>query len=155
MDESPDFKQGVAALHKAVSFLARREHSQAELRWKLAARSYSDKEVEEVLQRLVEKGLQSDQRFTESYVQSRFNRGHGPEKIAMELGQKGIDILQIEEILYSGEFDWCELVAEVYRKKFADKPAPDYKEKVKRSRFLRQRGFSGEQIQSVLGDFNA
>ncbi len=154
MDEPSDFGQGVTALHKAVSFLARREHSRAELKWKLAARDYSDKEIEETLRRLSEKGLQSDRRFAESYAQSRFSRGHGPEKIAMELEQKGIDALQIDEVLHSEKFDWHELAAAVYRKKFSDKPVSGWKEKAKRSRFLRQRGFSNEHIQAVLGDFN-
>ncbi len=152
MGKPAGFRQGFTVLHKAVSLLARREHSRQELRHKLAARDYSDKEIEQALQRLVEKGLQSDRRFAESYAQSRFECGYGPLKIAMQLEQRGIDVMQIEEILSSREFDWCGLAARVYQKKFADRLPLDYSEKAKRSGFLRQRGFSGEQIRSVFGD---
>lgn len=154
MGRPVDCRQGVTALHKAVGFLARREHSRKELRHKLAARNYGDKEIEQALQRLMEKGLQSDRRFAEACVRSWFERGHGPLKIAVQLEQKGIDAMQIEEVLNSGKFDWCGLAAGVYRKKFADKPPSDYREKARRSRFLRQRGFPDEQIQSAFSAFN-
>lgn len=153
MEEMLDVEHGITALQKAVSFLARREHSQAELRWKLSSREYTEEEIEEALQRLIEKDLQSDLRFAEAYVQSRYRRGHGPVKIGMELGQKGVDGSLIEDVLNSEEFDWYELANEAYQKKFGGKPVSNYQEKAKRSRFLHQRGFSSEQIQAVFDDF--
>lgn len=60
--------------------------------------------------------MQSDERFAESYMRSRINRGHGPLKIAMELGQRGINEQLIAAILYSGEYDWFDLCRQAGKK---------------------------------------
>jgi regulatory protein len=138
------------ALQRAVGFLSRREHSQQELRYKLSEREYTEDEIEAALQRLIENGLQSDERFVESYVESRYQRGHGPYKISAELKQRGVEESLIDQGLYSNQIDWYEQVVQVYQKKYANKPAGDYKEQAKRSRFLQQRGFSSEQIQHAM-----
>lgn len=138
------------ALQKAVEILARREHSQHELRYKLASKDYDDEEIEGALQRLLEKGLQSDERFTESYIASRYQRGQGPYKITAELKQRGVDESLIDSCINAERFDWFELAKEAYLKKYSDKPVADFNEKAKRSRFLQQRGFTGEQVQYAL-----
>ena len=138
------------ALQRAVGFLARREHSQHELRWKLSGRDYSEEEIKSALQRLIEKGLQSDERFTQAYIESRHQRGHGPFKIAAELKQRGVDEALVEQLINSEDFDWFEHALQVYQKKYAGKPFTDYKDQAKRSRFLQQRGFSSEHIQYAI-----
>ena len=42
------------------------------------------------IKELIEDGLLSDERFAESYFQSRKNRGHRPLRIRNELKQKGV-----------------------------------------------------------------
>lgn len=152
-DESPQSERpehSETALQKAVSYLARREHSQSELRWKLSSRGYDEIEIEEALERLVDQGLQSDERFAEAFVQMRYQRGSGPYKINMELNQKGVDETTVEQALNSDEFDWFELARSVYEKKYRGKGFSNYQEKAKRSRFLQSRGFSSEQIQYAI-----
>ena len=75
---------------KAMDLLARREHSEQELRRKLKTRDYDADEIDEVLRGLKQDHLLSDERFTEVYVNHRFNAGVGPLKIRYELRQKGI-----------------------------------------------------------------
>ncbi len=146
--ERPEHSE--TALQKAVSYLARREHSQSELRWKLSSKGYDEIEVEEALERLIEQGLQSDERFAEAFVQARYQRGHGPYKISMELNQKGVDESTAEQALNLKKFDWFELAQSVYEKKYRGKVFSDYKEKAKRSRFMQSRGFSSEQISYAI-----
>ena len=74
----------------ALDFLARREHSEHELRQKLKSRDHDSDAVDAVLQQLKDERLQSDERFTESYVNHRFNAGSGPLKIRHELRQRGM-----------------------------------------------------------------
>ncbi|MDH3859297.1 MAG: recombination regulator RecX, partial [Gammaproteobacteria bacterium] len=74
----------------AMDLLARREHSEHELRQKLKARGHDADAIDEVLQGLKQDHLLSDARFTEAYVSHRFNAGVGPLKIRYELRQKGI-----------------------------------------------------------------
>jgi RecX family. len=46
--------------------------------------------------------------------------------------------------------DWFEVLDQVYRKKYAEDSLKNYAERIKRSRFLLQRGFSGEMIRKFL-----
>ena len=92
---------------KAMDLLARREHSEQELRNKLKLREYDVDTIEDSLSVLKQEGLQSDRRFCESYVNHRVNAGIGPVKIRFELRQKGIAELLADEFLepLSGEWD--------------------------------------------------
>jgi regulatory protein len=138
------------ALQRAVGFLSRREHSRHELRWKLSERDYAEEEIEAALERLIQKGLQSDERFAEAYITSRVQRGHGPYKITAELKQRGVEEGLISQLMIGETPDWFEHALNVYKKKYAGKPVADFKDRAKRSRFLQQRGFSSEQIQYAL-----
>ncbi len=94
--------------------------------------------------------MQSDRRFTESFVQQRYNKGHGPLKIEQELKQRGVDATLISECLYQAEFDWQQLAVETREKKFGVEIPRDYQKKAKQSRFLYSRGFTSEQISQLL-----
>jgi len=84
---------------KAMDLLARREHSEQELRQKLKSREYAYDAIEEAVQSLLRDGLLSDERFTESYVNHRYNAGMGPVKIRYELRQKGVSDALAEEYI--------------------------------------------------------
>ena len=142
------------ALQRAVGFLARREHSLYELRGKLSRRDYPEEEIDAALQRLLAKGLQSDERFTQAYLQSRQLSGLGPYKVIAELKRRGVDEALVDQVMRKQDFDWYQHAVQVYQKKYADTPVSDYKERAKRSRFLQQRGFSSEQIQHAIGNFD-
>ena len=138
------------ALQKAVDFLARREHSQYELTQKLTAKGYSADDIEQALNRLLERGLQSDERFAEAFVTTRYQRGQGPYKIRAELMHKGIDESLVDQVLGDGQYDWYQQASMVYQKKYGNKPLDDYRDRMKRSRFLQQRGFTAEHIEHAM-----
>ena len=137
-------------LQRACDFLARREHSRKELKFKLARACENNSLIDELLDKLSDEGLQSDERFTESFVHYRVNKGQGPIKIEQELYQRGVDPEVISAYLYSGSIDWLELAEEVRIKKFGKAVPGDYQNKAKQSRFLYSRGFSGELINQIL-----
>ncbi len=138
------------ALQQAYDCLARREHSRKELAHKLA-RCCADAEViEALLMMLVNKGLQSDERFTESFVHHNINKGQGPNKIAQALRQRGIEQCLIEQYLTSEAIDWLSLAAAARVKKYGEAIPVGYKNKARQSRFLYSRGFSSEQISQLL-----
>src|SRR5690606_36486940 len=87
-------------LQRACDFLARREHSRKELKYKLARSCEDESLIDELLAKLSEEGLQSDERFTESFIHHRVNKGHGPIKIEQELYQRGIEKEVINTFLY-------------------------------------------------------
>ena len=75
---------------KIMDFLSRREHSSKEIFQKMSQRVESKELLEDSINELVEDGLLSDERFAESYFQSRKNRGFGPLRIKNELIQRGV-----------------------------------------------------------------
>lgn len=141
-------------LSKAMYLLARREHSIHELTSKLTKKAYSQQFIEQAISYLLENNLLSDDRFTESYVRSRQNKGVGPQKIKMELREKGIGDLLIEQYLLESSSVWYEIAENEYKKKYRAKPASDYNTWVKQARFLQSRGFTNNHIYQVLGEPN-
>lgn len=134
----------------AMNYLARREHSRAELAQKLNAKFSDDAEfVQDVLHKLIEDGLQSDERFAENYLRYRANRGYGPNRIRQELKQKGISENMIALTIEQADIDWYQLVEQQFNKKFPN-PEKDMRAKSKQQKFLLYRGFTHGQIQDLL-----
>jgi regulatory protein len=136
----------------AMNLLARREHSTQELRDKLLARGFEDDDIAPALQTLSREGLLSDERFTESFIHSRMQRGSGPVKIRAELRQRGVADEVITDWLDERDRVWLERAESVRCKKFGSALPVDYKEKARQARFLQYRGFSAEHTRQVLRD---
>lgn len=138
----------------SVGLLARREHSARELAGKLRVRGFAPQVIESVLERLVMERLQSDERFVEVYLRQRSEKGYGPQRIAAELGERGIDDGLISagfrQAEADGEIDWFERAEMVYARKYGERPIEDMKEKAKRLRFMQYRGFTHEQIAAAI-----
>lgn len=132
---------------RALGYLARREHSRAELRRKLAAHAESAEMLDGLLDEL-EKGRQlSDKRYAEARVMVRSGR-YGNGRLAQELRQAGVDDESIGLALASGEDEMARCRA-VWQKKFGVLPG-SLPERMKQERFLQYRGFSRESIRQVL-----
>jgi regulatory protein len=132
--------------YSAMNLLAMREHSAHELRAKLSKKFDRPDWVISEVDKLKVDGLQSDERFTEAYVNMRLRQGKGALVIRMELKEKGISDELINKYL-SGDCDWNELALRAYLKKFGSTGMADMKEKSRRMRFLSSRGFSSANIQ--------
>ena len=136
-------------LAKGVYLLGMREHSVQEMTDKLTARSDAVDVVLAVIDELLENTYLSNERFSESYVRSRRNKGFGPVKIRVELKTKGISGRLASEHLQAESPEWIDVAREQYKKKYRSK-AENYKEWTKRARFMQSRGFTMEHIQAVL-----
>ena len=134
----------------ALNLLARREHSRQELLNKLQQRFAVDISlIENEIALLSEQGFQSDARLAEVFLRSRAGRGQGPLKIRAELKNKGVDNTTIEEVFTDYNMDWIAGIKAVVQKQFGDTPPANAKERARRIRFLQQRGFSFDQINSL------
>ncbi len=131
---------------RAIYLLAQREHSAFELRKKLTKAEFEDAEIENVLQQLIEKNLQSDRRYTEAYINSRSNRGFGLQRIRQELTQRGVNADDIQSVLATLEIDWFALATKARHKRFGEQKPDDFNDRAKQQRFLYYRGFTHEQI---------
>lgn len=142
----------------AIRLLARREYSRAELTQRLLSREHSAEAIAACLDELASEGLQSDTRFSQSFLRSRVARGQGPLKVRVELERRGVErslvATTLAEAEREGEVDWFELACEVLARRFSqggDTP----RERARRERFLASRGFNFEQIRHALERLDA
>lgn len=137
----------------AFDILSRREHTRLELTRKLKAKDFTDSEIEEILEYLAKEGLQSDERYAESYVHMRRKRGFGPLKIKLELQQRGVSSELVETYVEFNDEIWLDTACQAYEKKFGVKLLDTANERAKRMRFLQSRGFTGDIIQKTFDSF--
>ena len=141
-------KSSVSAYDKALSLLARREHSARELKSKLARKGLDAAESASALADLQAKDFQSDARFGEMLVRSRIVQGYGPRWIIAELKTHGIAEAKARALIDAAEPDWPALVRDLVRRRYGAKTA-SLAERVKRAYFLLRRGFDAATVQSA------
>ena len=141
------------ARNSAMRLLARREHSRAELRGKLVGRGFENDSVEELLQGLEDQDLLSDERFAMSLIASRAETGYGPNRIGLELRNRGVSEELAREALAKAEVDWEERVTDQVARKFGSDPAQTFPEWARRARYLERRGFGQDAIRLAIGNF--
>ena len=129
---------------KIMDFLSRREHSSREILNKMSNRVESKEMLLDSIKELIEDGLLSDERFAESYFQSRKNKGYGPLRIRNELKQRGIG----DQLFFtlSNEVNWHKYALEALRKKINGDLPTETKYVLKLKRFLNYRGFDFQDI---------
>lgn len=134
----------------AINYLARREHSIGEIRTKLMEKGFTIEDIEPVIERLLAENLLSEERYAESYCRTRSSKGFGPVAIRHELQMKNIDDFIIEKALSSLDIDWTAQLQQVFDKKFSSANHLDLKEKAKCWRYLSYKGYTSDQINSIL-----
>ncbi len=129
---------------RALSFLARREHSRVELQRKLAAHAQEGEDVGAILDDLAAKGSLSDARFAEQVARAKVRR-YGPVKLAHYLKSRGVEAEAVAAGLAAAGQDGVASLEQVWRSRFRDLPANE-REKARQVRFLLGRGFRTEEI---------
>ncbi len=147
-DEAPALSRLIR--RKALDLLARREHAVLEMRHKLCRKGYDEEQVDVVLAKLASEGLISDERFTASFVSMHVECGAGPLRIRAALKQRGVSDELIADALDAHAADWRDLVRAAWQKRFAGHYPQDHKERARQARFLQQRGFTMDQIGTLL-----
>ena len=133
-----------------MDFLARREHSRLELYQKLKQRQFEPDVINSELNKLLDEGLQSDERFAEAFLRSRIDKGKGPNIILSELSQRGIDELLVSNVIASiTDEEWNDLAYEAMNKKLRNEAELDYDKQLKLMKFLSNRGFTRSQIEKA------
>jgi regulatory protein len=134
---------------RGLSMLARREHSQRELRARLEYGGYDEAEAEEAIKRLGDQNYQDDERFAEMLLRARIAHGYGPARIRAELRAHGLAQAAIDALIKSAEVDWNTLALGQLRRKYGSKPAADHAERGRRAQFLSRRGFTADTVRTV------
>ncbi len=140
------------ARETAVRLLARREHSTDELRRKLKRRGYGQATIDEVVSRLSTAESVSDERFAESFVRVRSERGQGPLRIRADLRNRGVPDVLVDEVLTTTSEFWLERANRARVKRFGDVAPATRDDWNRQARFLAQRGFPADLIYRALGE---
>ena len=135
---------------RAMDALARREQTRKELERRLLRVGFALETVTDTLDALAAEGLQSDTRFAEAFISSRFRQGKGPVRIWSELSQRGFDRSAIAAALEQSGYDWFALAVEVRAQRFGDAAPEDFKARARQLQFLAYRGFDSEQAQAAV-----
>lgn len=149
MKSTPDASE---LRERALSLLARREHSRAEITRKLGQAGFASDDIAPLLDEFEQKNWLSDQRFAESYVADHRARA-GSVKLAYDLRQRGVRDDVIEAVLDDNRDSELERAREVWQKKFGAPPA-DAGEKARQMRFLQSRGFTSDVIRRAIAHGN-
>jgi regulatory protein len=132
--------------HKLTRLLSRREHSQTELRKKLADLELDRDLVDDTIAQFAKKDIQSDIRYAEAVIRGAYRKGKGPVFIERTLHNHDIDFQLVRALIKDDSFNWFESSKAVRVKRFGDELPADWTYKQKQMRFLQYRGFTQEQI---------
>jgi regulatory protein len=133
---------------RAMRFLARREHSRAELARKLVPLAAEGEDIDALLDDLSGKGWLSDARYAELAVRSKARR-FGPLKVAYQLRAKGVGDEVIEIAFAKAGAEGAANLERVWRSRFSTAPE-DPRERGRQVRFLQGRGFPLDDILRFL-----
>ncbi|MFS2225365.1 regulatory protein RecX [Pantoea sp. B65] len=166
-ETTTDRNQYARLLDRAMRILAMRDHSEAEFRQKLTlsmqrSARFRQEEIPEIAEEDIEKVVAwcyqhdwlDDNRFAERFVASRSRKGYGPQRIRMELGQKGIGRELIDTAFDAAAIDWSAQAFAIAERKFGLPFPTDWKEKAKVQRYLLSKGFFMEDIQAIFRNFD-
>lgn len=135
-----------------MNFLARREHSRAELARKLVSHGEPD-EVEALLDQLEQEKLLSNSRYVEMLAHARSGK-HGSLRLKADLRAKGVPDSEMAAALEAARTLDLAAARAVWQKKFGA-PANDAAERARQFRFLAGRGFPVDVIARVIGGIDS
>jgi len=135
---------------RALGYLARREYSRQELGKKLSRDEHVPDELKNILDKLEQQKLLSDERAVEQILHVR-GRKYGSKRIRYELQMKGIGNHLIETAIKDVEQTEFSVAQALWDKKFGNAPSTP-EERGKQIRYLMGKGFPSEVIYKVLSN---
>ena len=139
---------------RALDFLARRDHSYRELYTKLTRYSDDLDAICQILDDLVTKKFINDERFIESFVNSKSCK-YGSLKIKHLLHDKVANNNLINQVIAEQNLDEVSTAYQIWQRKYRHQLPQDVAEKAKQIRFLLSRGFSMGIVNQVFSRANA
>ena len=139
----------------ALKYLSRREYCAREMVDKLVFKGAPRELAHSAVDRLCEQGMICEQRFAREFLRARVRKGYGPVRIEYELTQRGVAEHLASKCVGESSTDWREVLKRIVERKYHNRPATSFNEWAKRANFLKNRGFTAEQISESLGRYNA
>ncbi|MFU9138719.1 regulatory protein RecX [Erwinia tasmaniensis] len=169
MSDASERTQFSRLLDRAMRILAMRDHSESEFRRKLTLsaeraalfakttsqepETLSPELTDKVVAWCFENRYLDDAHFAERFVASRSRKGYGPQRIRMELGQKGVEKSLTDQALAEADIDWEAQALAAAERKFGLPLPTEWKEKAKVQRYLMTKGFLSDDIRAIFSNF--
>jgi regulatory protein len=144
---------GVDAYTQALSWLARRELSVAQVRSRLARRGADDEAIDSAVARLIGERALDDRRVALACARSAVTlKGRGPARVRRDIEALGIDRdlarRAVDEVF--GEVDQASLLDRALARRWPRTGSPDQRALQRIYRGLLQQGFPPDQIRAAL-----
>lgn len=136
----------------ALSLLARRDYTSAELSTRLIDRGYAADDVAEALKSLMADGSLNDARVAAAHVRTSTTvKGRGRLRVKGELMARGLSRQAIDEALSAVDTvdERGALIRILKRKRYPERPTPAERQRM--FQHLLRRGFPSDLIRTVLG----
>ena len=138
---------------RAVHLLEYMDRTEKNMREKLQQGNYPPEVIDETISYLKYYGYIDDKRYAERYLSVRLEK-KGHRRLFLELQQKGVSSSLIqeawEELRQDEEADERASIRKLVEKKIGERTALPQKEDQRLVNYLARRGFSWEDISSVL-----
>lgn len=143
-----------SAFQKSLRFIAYKPRTQFDVKKKLNEGGYSEQVIDQILEKLIEKGYLNDQQYAENWIESKsLNKPRSKKLISLELRQKKIDQEIIEEVvdhMHSDE-ELAYRAAERYFNRLSNLEEDIFKRRL--TGFLIRRGFSYSTVKPIVEGF--
>ncbi len=148
-------KNDVEIIKNSISrYLSMREHSKLELEKKLLKKYFEKDLILQCINEFSEKDLQSDYRYAESFVRSKFNDHKGENFIRSSLKNNGVSIDLIDKLLMEYDYsDWLAQAISALEKKVFKNNLTELDKKKKQNIFLNNRGFTFKIIDNAINEY--
>ncbi|MSU76193.1 hypothetical protein EXS54_01845 [Patescibacteria group bacterium] len=135
---------------KALDYVSRRPHSEAELRTKLGKKDYDEAHIDDALVRLNELGYLDDEAFARQWIAER-GTARGQRLLQMELRRKGVADAIIEQVLAEDTPDELSHAKDLATKRLSRLSGqPPAVVRRRLTDYLARRGYSYDVISQVL-----
>lgn len=141
-----------AAQLRMADLCARAEHCEHEIREKLRRLGLSYRDIEEIIDNLIEERFIDDSRFAKSFARDKMKfSGWGRLKIRQGLLLKRLDLEDIDDALDSlDEDEYEEVLERVARSKAKSLDLTEHDDRVKLYRALLSRGFESGYVSDMV-----
>ena len=137
----------------ALWHLSRRDHSQAELLTKLQRKTDNKDWIDTVINECIDFNYLNDERFTESFIRSAQNKGHGQSRIKQDLKRKGISELLVKKTFEENQFNYIDAAERLLNNKYNEAIATQYLRQ-KAMGFLQAKGHGFDTISAAIEGHN-
>lgn len=133
--------------------LGRRDHSEQELRIKLARKTTHQPWIDAVIEECFIANYLNETRFVENFIRASQNKGYGRKRIEQNLHQKGINSERINSAFNEDNFEYINSATNLLSNRYKEGIYNPYL-KQKAMAFLQAKGFDFDLIAKALEDHN-